>query len=542
MKQLHEWMRILKQGARRHYILLAGIVILGAFLRMYQFHDWMTFNPDQARDAILVQNMIDSNHWPLMGPQAGNKVFKVGPIFYYFEITAARLFGATAEKMAYPDLLFSILAIILAYFFFRRFFKKNIALIVTFLFGISFFVVNYSRFAFNPNSIPFFTLLFLFALFKVVDYAPKEKLFWAGVLGIAMGVGFQLHAILFISMPLLASLTLGYLFIQKHFIWKSILVTLVLFLLFNTGQLIYEVQNNGANIRTFFTEAQSSAGDAERNYLNDFSNDILCHIQANTYIISSLGSGDKCNLSKLARQVEKKGVRFNFQKLAIAGFGTVFTVGGFMLFLLYMKKENDLKRKRALTLVVAYCAIFFLILFSVSSKVSMRYFIVIEFIPFLLAGFWIQFVLEKIPNRLSLILAGLFVIALVVFNMFTLKDAVVAFESKTASTDNVAYFGEVEAMSEYLLQNSNGSKIIYLTGKKSYLSRYGKPLEYFAKQQGVALSKAYNKEKVTADTPFFYVTKKSSERSASAEVIKGFVTEKTATFGNVTILKLVRKP
>ncbi|PJA85653.1 MAG: hypothetical protein CO143_01245, partial [Candidatus Moranbacteria bacterium CG_4_9_14_3_um_filter_45_14] len=107
------------------------------------------------------------------------------------------LFGGTADKMAYADLLFSIATIFLVYFFFKKFFAEQISLILTFLFSISFFVVTYSRFAFNPNSIPFFTLLFLFSLLAILDNAPKEKLRWAVLLGIAMGIGFQLHTILY---------------------------------------------------------------------------------------------------------------------------------------------------------------------------------------------------------------------------------------------------------------------------------------------------------------------------------------------------------
>ncbi len=519
-----------------------AILIVGIFLRTYEFRDWMTFNPDQARDALLVQDMIDGKQWPLMGPQAGNTFFKLGPIFYYFEYTVALIFGSSAEKMAYADLFFSIATIILGYFFFRKFFEEKIALAVTFLLSISFFVVTYSRFAFNPNSIPFFTLLFFFALLAIIDNAPKEKLRWAMLLGVAMGIGFQLHTILFISMPLLALLVLGYLFVQKHFIWKSVCVTLLFFFLANTGQLLYEINNNGANIRSFFTDAQSSTEGVGKNYGEDFSNDVLCHIQGATYIVSSLGSGDKCNLTGLVSRIEKKGIRSNIERIAIAIFGTIFTLGGFILFGLFIKKEVDPRRKRAFVLVAIYSAIIFLILFSVSSSLSIRYFIAIEFIPFLLAGLWIHFFLYRIHNKFSILCAGLFVATLIFFNVWTIRDAVVAFRNGTASTDNVAYFGEVKQMSEYFLENSKGSGIIYVAGKKAYLSRYGKPLEYFAKQQGVVVSKVYKPEKITADDSFFYIQKHISPEKKIPEVIDGFISEKAQTFGNVTIITLKRNP
>lgn len=522
--------------------ILGMILVIGIFLRTYEFRDWMTFNPDQARDAILVQNMMANDEWPLMGPQAGNKVFKVGPMFYYFEIVSARLFGETADKMAYTDLFFSIAAIFLIYFFFKKFFTEQISLVLTFLFSISFFVVTYSRFAFNPNSIPFFTLLFFFALLAILDNAPKEKLRWAVLLGVAMGVGFQLHTILYVSMPLLAFLTLSYLFIKRHFIWRSVVVTIFFFALVNAGQLLYEVENNGANIQSFFAGAKSSTESAGRNYGEDLSNDILCHIQAYTYIVSSLGSGDKCNLTDLAHRIEKKGIRFNSEKIAIATFGAVFTLGGFILFWFYTKKEADVRRKRALILVAAYCAIIFLILFSVSSSVSMRYFIVIEFMPFLLTGLWLRFFLDKTKGKFFPLCGGLFVVTLVIFSVMTIRAAVAALENGTASTDNVAYYDEVGKISAYLLENSNGSQTIYLAGKKSYLSRYGKPLEYFAKQQGVTVSKVYKPGKITADDSFFYIQKRISPEKKIPEVIKGFVSEKAVVFGNVTIITLRKNP
>ncbi|MFZ2187737.1 MAG: glycosyltransferase family 39 protein [Candidatus Moraniibacteriota bacterium] len=525
-----------------HFWIFGAILVVGIFLRTYEFRDWMEFNPDQARDALLVQDMLGGQEWPLMGPQAGNKIFKIGPIFYYLEFVAAWLFGPSAEKMAYADLFFSITAIVLAYFFFRKFFQRSIALTITFLFSISFFVVTYSRFAFNPNSIPFFTLLFLFALLGILDNAPKEKLRFAALLGIAMGIGFQLHTILFISMPLLALLVLGYLFAKKQFVWKSVLVTLAFFFLCNAGQLMYEWQNNGANMRAFFTDAKSSTDSTGRNYWNDLSNDTLCHIQGSTYIIASLGSGDKCDLTKLVRRIEKRGIAFNMEQIVLATAGSVFVIGGIALFFFYAKKEKDQRRKRAFVLAAAYCVIIFFILLPVSSTVSMRYYIVIEFVPFLLAGLWIRFCLDTIPRKLALLCTGAFVTALTAFNMLTIRNAVIAWSNGIASTDNVAYFGEVEAISRFMLDRSRGSEIIYLTGKKAYVSRYGKPLEYFAKQKGVILSKAYSKDKIMVGDPFFYVTKRASERSRSSEVIKGFITEEQATFGNITIVKLVRKP
>lgn len=520
--------------------MLCLIVGLGIFLRTYEFRDWMTFNPDQARDALVVQDMLAGKGWPLLGPQAGNTYFRLGSIFYYFEFVSSFFFGSSAEKMAYPDVLASILAIGLMYPFLRKFFERNIALAGTFLFSLSFFVVTYSRFAFNPNAIPFYVLLFLLALLQILERAPRETLGWAALLGIAMGIGFQLHTILFIALPLLAVLTLGYLFATRRFVWKSALVALACFALVNTTQLLSEWTTGAANIRSFFSGASSDARGTGKNFWQDLSNDTLCHIQGETYILSSLGTGDKCDLPKLWSRIEKKGWSANADRAAIALFGLCFTLGGLILFAREVKKEQDHQRRQAFVLVALYSLIIFAILFPVSSSVSIRYFIVVEFVPFLLLGFWIKFILEKVPGRRAILLAGFLVAGLVVGNLSTIRAAVVAFSHQSASTDNVAYFGEVAALSRCIIDRSPDAKTIHLSGKKAYLSRYGKQLEYFGRQQGVTVSKTYKPDTLNADDPFFYVLKKITKKDTLPEVIKGFQSEEVCTVGNVTILKLGR--
>jgi 4-amino-4-deoxy-L-arabinose transferase-like glycosyltransferase len=523
-----------------HWILLA-ILVVGIFFRTYHFRDWMTFNPDQARDALLVQDMLDGKTWPLMGPQAGNTRFSLGPIFYYFEFTSAKIFGRTADKMAYADLIFSIGAMVLFYFFLKRFFRERLSLGLTFLFSISYFVVLYSRFAFNPNSIPFFTLLFLLSLLAILDHAPREKLGWAVLLGIAMGVGFQLHAILFLALPFLALGVFGYLLFRRQFLWKSFFASLALFVLMNTGQVLSEYRTGGANMRSFFSEAGSSSGGLTENFGRDVSDDVLCHIQGYTHMITSLGSGDKCNLMKLAGRIEKKGFIASADRIAVGIFGGIFTIGGAVLFFLAWRRETDRKRKQAFSLVGAYALLIFFILLSVSSGISIRYFIVVEFMPFLFLGLWIRFLQQRASHASASRWMFAIVLLFVVSNGWTIISAVRAYRHQVAGTDNVAVLGEVERMSRYVIGHSVGVNHIYLSGKKSYLSRYGKPLEYFAKQQGIAFSKAYKTENIGAGDSFFYVMKKTVGKNALPEVVDGFQTTQATAFGNVSILQLVRK-
>src|SRR3989339_797357 len=167
MASFHNQCRLIFNGVKKisaSFGILLAIILVGIFLRTYNFHDFLRFNADQSRDAAVINNALEGKEaLPLLGPKAGGTDFRLGPAFYYFNYASGLVFGGNPDKLAYPDLLFSILAIPLFYVFSRRYFGKNISLAVAFLFAISLFTVRYSRFSWNPNSTPFFTMLFLYA-------------------------------------------------------------------------------------------------------------------------------------------------------------------------------------------------------------------------------------------------------------------------------------------------------------------------------------------------------------------------------------------
>jgi len=194
-------------------IFAIAIFSIGIFLRTYRFHDWLNIGDDQVNDAVIVGNVVDHDApWPLLGPKMSNsgkngkkEQFQLGPMFYCFEIISAKLFGNYPDKLAYPDWLFDVLAIPLFYLFFKRFFGTNLTLALTGLYAVSFYALSFSRSAWNPNSIPFFTLLFLLSALEFLIHKEKTRWMWAVFLGLALGVGIQLHAILLVLLPLVTA-------------------------------------------------------------------------------------------------------------------------------------------------------------------------------------------------------------------------------------------------------------------------------------------------------------------------------------------------
>ena len=176
---------------------LALVFVVGIFLRTYNLEDWLFFQGDQARDAFLVSKAVENGpgYLPLLGPKAGGTFLRLGPIFYYFEYLSASIFGtSTPAVFAYPDLFFSILTLGLMYLFLKELFSKNWALALTLGYSVCYFAIQYSRFAWNPNSLPFFNLLFFYALFKFFNAEQRKwKIVWSVAIGIAYSVASQLH-------------------------------------------------------------------------------------------------------------------------------------------------------------------------------------------------------------------------------------------------------------------------------------------------------------------------------------------------------------
>ena len=75
-------------------IAFAAVILAAIFLRAWHFHDWLFFKMDQARDALLIKQVLENGPgWlPLLGPKAGGTHLNLGPAFYYFQYISAFLF------------------------------------------------------------------------------------------------------------------------------------------------------------------------------------------------------------------------------------------------------------------------------------------------------------------------------------------------------------------------------------------------------------------------------------------------------------------
>src|SRR5258706_1167643 len=268
-----------KKFLTKSNLILLGIIILAAFLRLYRIRDYLTFLGDEGRDVLVAYNILHG-HLTLLGPTSSVGGFFLGPIYYYFMAPFLWIFQYDPVGPAVMIAILGIATVWLVYKIGSEFFGTKAGLIASFLYSISPLVISYSRSSWNPNPMPFFTLLTLYFLYKaeVLQNLPgKTRAFLNGkpmllliVVGILYGIDLQLHyievfvGVMIVTYVMLAKVVLGlnpsklgHLRLKGSILGKKIIGILkdylYIFLGFLIGYspfLLFEVRHGFPNIRS----------------------------------------------------------------------------------------------------------------------------------------------------------------------------------------------------------------------------------------------------------------------------------------------------
>ncbi len=534
---------------------LALIMVVGLFLRTYQFTDWLVFSPDQARDATLIRDAIHGKSAvPITGPQVGFTKLDLGPLYYEFQYASAKVFGMSPQAMAYPDLLFSLLAIPVFFFFLRRYVPIGWALVPTGLFSISFFIVTNSRFAWNPNPIPFFSLLFLVGVLMLSD-ARERRPWWVAptMVGIGAGAGIQLHALLLVMLPIVSLIVLIWLAHQKVLRWRDVAVTLCFTLLLNTGQVVHEFGTGGANVRHLLEQADSGGGESVLRRIRLMA---FCQIEANAHIVSGAtivspvtgmvveSCSDMYDVAHIRLADAFLNGKFFEEIWSVVAFflAMIFSLGGYWLWYREWQREGDISRRRFLALLALYQVVAWVVFAPVISSMGIRYFIILFFVPFVLLWFWCRYLLEFFPKYGKMVIVAL-AVCLVCSNTIVLWRAGARLAQGEGSDVDTSILGDDRRMAAYILETADPhQKTIRIDGRKVYLKRFLKPLDFVVQESGRRLTIFHiGDEPLPSGTQSVYIVDAASVGNVSGGSFLGQRVEATRTFGGIMIL-ILRQP
>ncbi len=370
---MKDWKKFIKKNSV--VIILALIILGGVFVRVYNFEDWLFFKADQVRDAKLATAAFENGpgDLTLLGPRAAGTFLRMGPAFYYMQYFSAKIFNSIEPHIfAFPDLLFSILTIPLLFYFLRQFFSRRNSLLLTTLYSFSFIIVQYARFAWNPNSISFWGLLFILALFKSSQEKEAQKRgLWLLVVALAYAISSQLHFVAFVGYPVVA-----FLFWLKYFPrkinWKYWVGAISTGLFFYIPVVLSDIYTKGDNLNQFI------------------------------YAVTAKTGGDGASLWEKIRQISISFsmflTSFGHKDSFISAWGglALILVGLFSLIYLWKKQKEQ---RPFLYLILIWFLVFVVLQLKTDTSLKPRFFMPIAAVPFVLVGF-IYVGMEKFKNKI----------------------------------------------------------------------------------------------------------------------------------------------
>jgi|GEM_PF-318756 len=512
-------------------LILVSIVFFGGMLRLSDFETLVRFNADQVRDAKVVDAMVIGTDLPLLGPKAGGTTFNLGPAYYYLLFLSGSIFGQSPEGIATIVPLLSIASIILLFIFLRMTFSPRLALGLTLLYATSFYVIKYSRFAWNPNLVPFFMLAFLVLLLVSARTNKKNSVFFSVLLGLVIGIGTQLHTILMVLMPLLFVFDQLYLYLRdKQLAVRKLAIVFGIVFISYIPVFVFEWQNNGENTRSFLqgTETKTEqTGSLQESLLLESE----LFVKGTAYVLT--GAEPQKNWLSIKKIVATRNL--SEYLLLLCGV-SVFGAGIFFL-LSRLRKEKDSARKHLFFLVFSTLSIVMLLFFIIAHELNIRFFILLIFLPYLFLGLMIEELAHLLPRPVYTVSVVLLFSLLIGLNLVKYKRAYDFSSAKPVPSSIYGGIstGEARKMADII------EKVHLTSPLKTPVTllpfEFSRSLRYFTEKKGLTLS---SDTLPPIGTLAFLIVETGKEESAFEKYHTHFVIEQRDRVGRFTVLTLLR--
>ena len=223
-------------------LLILGMFVIGAFLRLYNFENRLVFGPEQA--ISLMNSAANLEKFSLLGEYNLQRTTSTGlnlihgPLFSYFLLPFIVVFNYRVFPISLVFPILNLLTALALFMVTSKLFGKLIAALSLSYFLFSSLMIYHSLFIWIYNPIPLLGVL-------TVWFFSRPSTFW---LGVVSGIGFSLqYPYLFFAL-----FTLGlicYLSARKA---RSILVFSFGFLLANFTKVIFDFRHEFFHLKVFW--------------------------------------------------------------------------------------------------------------------------------------------------------------------------------------------------------------------------------------------------------------------------------------------------
>lgn len=225
---------------RLRFILPLLILILAAFLRLYNLPEVAIFTFDEEHQTTMAKTIVNNFHLIWIGVSASNLEFYLGPFWVYF--TAFWLWLSNGDPLItnYVAVFIGIVTTFAVYYVATKIFSFRVGIIASFLYATLPLFIFFDQKYLTPTLVPLLSLLLFYSLYRTFDSDS-----WWIIFTFLFGLVFHTHLSIF-PYGLLA----GVLFIKQLKIIKKkvIILSIVVFLTMISPLLIFDYFHNFSNI------------------------------------------------------------------------------------------------------------------------------------------------------------------------------------------------------------------------------------------------------------------------------------------------------
>lgn len=212
----------------------------------------MDFLGDQGRDVVVVRSFLTKGDLMAIGPQTSVGNMYLGPLFYYLIAPSLLIANYNPVGPSILIALFGIATCILLYIFTSQIFDSKTGLVASYLFAISPVIIKYNTFSWNPNIMPFFSLLFAYSLYQ---FTFHKKLYYLIIASISFIFCLNSHYLALLLLPFAFIYLIYYIKNNKvtKIFWKVSAISIILFILSVIPQILFDIKHHGQNIQAIIS-------------------------------------------------------------------------------------------------------------------------------------------------------------------------------------------------------------------------------------------------------------------------------------------------
>lgn len=248
---------------KTEFFVICFIVFVALAVRLWRISEYLTFLGDEGRDVRIVRDLLRGN-LVFIGPMTSIGNMYLGPLYYYLMAPALWLSNLDPVGPAAMNAILGTITVILTWWVGRTWFNPLTGIIAAILFALSPVAIIYSHSSWNPNPMPFFSLLVIWSAWQVWR---KHNFVWLIVEGVALAFALQMHYLGLLLIPTIAVFSL----LTFKDVWsdkglkKQIIIyrllSIVVFLLLMSPLVLFDLKHNGQNFnafKQFFTDRQTT--------------------------------------------------------------------------------------------------------------------------------------------------------------------------------------------------------------------------------------------------------------------------------------------